>query len=109
MRFLGDLVREMTKGSNTALSALSENTGSVIVSLGWSSPGGDGDADVSVLLLGPDGKDRLSLLKGMDSTRGNTESGFIRSVDDAVHRFCTTVVVHLDQPLPRRAAQKEPV
>ncbi|MER6180999.1 TerD family protein [Streptomyces sp. NPDC001652] len=52
---------------------------------------------------------RLSLLKGMGSTRGNTESGFIRSVDDAVHRFCTTVVVHLDQPLPRRAAQKEPV
>lgn len=58
MRFLGDLVREMTKGSNTALSALSENTGSVIVGLGWSSPGGDGDADVSVLLLGPDGKVR---------------------------------------------------
>ncbi|MGW7209263.1 TerD family protein [Streptomyces sp. NPDC054837] len=52
---------------------------------------------------------RLSLLKGMGSTRGNTESGFIRSVDDAVHRFYTTVVVHLDQPLPRRAAQKEPV
>ncbi|WP_328747027.1 TerD family protein [Streptomyces sp. NBC_00285] len=48
----------MTKGSNTALSALSENTGSVIVSLGWSSPAGDGDADVSVLLLGPDGKVR---------------------------------------------------
>ncbi|MFF0015288.1 TerD family protein [Streptomyces sp. NPDC005374] len=48
----------MTKGSNTALSALSENTGSVIVSLGWSSPTGDGDADVSVLLLGPDGKVR---------------------------------------------------
>ncbi|MEV7883966.1 TerD family protein [Streptomyces sp. NPDC002817] len=52
---------------------------------------------------------RLSLLKGMGSTRGNTESGFIRSVDDAVHRFYTTVVVHLDQPAPRRAAQKEPV
>ncbi|MEU9914937.1 TerD family protein [Streptomyces sp. NPDC051001] len=52
---------------------------------------------------------RLSLLKGMGSTRGNTESGFIRSVDDAVHRFYTTVVIHLDQPLPRRAAQKEPV
>ncbi|WP_284436643.1 TerD family protein [Streptomyces sp. TUS-ST3] len=48
----------MTKGSNTALSALSENTGSVIVSLGWSSPAGDGDADVSVLLLGQDGKVR---------------------------------------------------
>lgn len=51
-------MHEMTKGSNTALSALSENTGSVIVSLGWSSPTGDGDADVSVLLLGPDGKVR---------------------------------------------------
>ncbi|NUR67211.1 MAG: TerD family protein, partial [Streptomyces sp.] len=48
----------MTKGSNAALSALSENTGSVIVSLGWSSPAGDGDADVSVLLLGPNGKVR---------------------------------------------------
>ncbi|MFD5590878.1 TerD family protein [Streptomyces griseorubiginosus] len=48
----------MTKGSNTALSALSEHTGSVIVSLGWSSPAGDGDADVSVLLLSPDGKVR---------------------------------------------------
>lgn len=51
-------MHEMTKGSNTALSALSEHTGSVIVSLGWSSPAGDGDADVSVLLLGPDGKVR---------------------------------------------------
>ncbi|WP_203615532.1 TerD family protein [Streptomyces sp. SID13726] len=48
----------MTKGSNSALSALSENVGSVIVSLGWSSTAGDGDADVSVLLLGPDGKVR---------------------------------------------------
>ncbi|MFI6009170.1 TerD family protein [Streptomyces sp. NPDC051243] len=52
---------------------------------------------------------RLSLLKGMGSTRGNAESGFIRSVDDAVHRFYTTVVVHLDRPAPRRsAAPKEP-
>lgn len=51
---------------------------------------------------------RLSLFKGMGSTRGNTESGFIRSVDDAVHRFYTTVVVHLDRPAPRRAvAPKE--
>jgi stress response protein SCP2 len=48
----------MTKGSNTALSALSENAGSVIVSLGWSSPAGDGDADVSVLLLNQNGKVR---------------------------------------------------
>lgn len=38
---------------------------------------------------------RLSLLKGMGSTRGNTESGFIRSVDDAVERFYHGVVAHL--------------
>lgn len=38
---------------------------------------------------------RLSLLKGMGSTRGNTESGFIRSVDDAVDRFYHGVVAHL--------------
>ncbi|WP_371615619.1 TerD family protein [Streptomyces sp. NBC_00454] len=38
---------------------------------------------------------RLSLLKGMGSTRGNTESGFIRSVDDAVDRFFRGVVAHL--------------
>ncbi|MFH8694978.1 TerD family protein [Streptomyces chartreusis] len=52
---------------------------------------------------------RLSLFKGMGSTRGNAESGFIRSVDDAVHRFYTSVVVHLDRPAPRRAAAKETV
>ncbi|MFD7610938.1 TerD family protein [Streptomyces sp. NPDC059828] len=46
---------------------------------------------------------RLSLFKGMGSTRGNAESGFIRSVDDAVHRFYTTVVTHLDHLSPRRA------
>lgn len=38
---------------------------------------------------------RLSLLKGMGSTRGNAESGFIRSVDDAVERFYHGVVAHL--------------
>ncbi|WP_318205923.1 TerD family protein [Streptomyces sp. SCL15-4] len=48
----------MVKGSNATLSALSENVGSVIVSLRWASPSGEGDADVSVLLLGPDGKVR---------------------------------------------------
>ncbi|MEU3190563.1 TerD family protein [Streptomyces sp. NPDC006992] len=41
---------------------------------------------------------RLSLFKSMGNSRGNAESGFIRSVDDAVHRFYTAVVVHLDQP-----------
>jgi hypothetical protein len=51
---------------------------------------------------------RLSLFKSMGSSRGNTESGFIRSVDDAVHRFYTTVLVHLDRPAPRQAAAKEP-
>ncbi|MDR6979781.1 stress response protein SCP2 [Streptomyces sp. 3330] len=38
---------------------------------------------------------RLTLVKGMGSGRGNAESGFIRSVDDAVQRFHSTVVVHL--------------
>jgi stress response protein SCP2 len=50
---------------------------------------------------------RLSLLKGMGSSRGNAESGFIRSVDDAVHRFYTTVVTHVDRTTPRRAPSKE--
>lgn len=52
---------------------------------------------------------RLSLFKGMGSGRGNAETGFIRSVDDAVHRFYTTVVVHLDKPAGHRkpAAQHE--
>ncbi|MFD8228581.1 TerD family protein [Streptomyces massasporeus] len=48
----------MTMGSNVALTALSENVGSAIVSLGWSSPTGEGDADVSVLLLDESGKVR---------------------------------------------------
>jgi stress response protein SCP2 len=50
---------------------------------------------------------RLSLFKSMGSSRGNAESGFIRSVDDAVQRFYTTVVVHLDGPTPRQASAKE--
>ncbi|MFF0836710.1 MULTISPECIES: TerD family protein [unclassified Streptomyces] len=50
---------------------------------------------------------RLSLLKSMGSGRGNAETGFIRSVDDAVHRFYTTVVVHLDTPATRRTQFKE--
>ncbi|WP_406211392.1 TerD family protein [Kitasatospora sp. NBC_01560] len=48
----------MVKGANVGLAALSESADSVIVSLGWSSPEGDGDADVSVLLLTADGKVR---------------------------------------------------
>ncbi|MER5469369.1 TerD family protein [Streptomyces sp. NPDC002685] len=48
----------MIKGSNVGLSSLSADVGSVMVSLGWSSPTGEGDADVSVLLLTSDGKVR---------------------------------------------------
>ncbi|WEH16593.1 TerD family protein [Streptomyces sp. VNUA24] len=50
---------------------------------------------------------RLSLFKGMGSTRGNAESGFIRSVDDAVHRFYASVVTHLDRPSGRRSVAEE--
>lgn len=49
---------EMVKGANTGLAALSENAESVRVGLSWSSEEGDGDADVSVLLLGEEGKVR---------------------------------------------------
>ncbi|MET9466321.1 TerD family protein [Streptomyces sp. NPDC006544] len=48
---------------------------------------------------------RLSLLKGMGSTRGNTESGFIRSVDEAVDRFYRGVVTHL-VPAEGRAGRR---
>ncbi|WP_433406549.1 TerD family protein [Streptomyces sp. CA-146814] len=48
----------MVKGANVGLTALSENVGSVMVGLGWSSATGEGDADVSVLLLDGDGKVR---------------------------------------------------
>ncbi|GHD22477.1 stress response protein, TerZ- and CABP1 [Streptomyces violarus] len=50
---------------------------------------------------------RLSLFKGMGSGRGSAESGFIRSVDDAVQRFYSSVVVHLDAPASGRTAAKE--
>ncbi|MFG3513601.1 TerD family protein [Streptomyces bobili] len=50
---------------------------------------------------------RLTLVKGMGSGRGNAESGFIRSVDDAVQRFYGTVVVHLERPAPRRVPAVE--
>ncbi|MFF7033282.1 TerD family protein [Streptomyces griseus] len=48
----------MVKGANVGLATLSEDVGSVVVSLGWSSATGEGDADVSVLLLDGDGKVR---------------------------------------------------
>lgn len=54
----GGLVHEMVKGANVGLTTLSEDVGSVMVSLGWSSTTGEGDADVSVLLLDGDGKVR---------------------------------------------------
>jgi hypothetical protein len=40
---------------------------------------------------------RLSLFKSMGSTRGNAETGFIRSVDEAVDRFHATVVTALER------------
>ncbi|WP_143626955.1 TerD family protein [Streptomyces sp. 1-11] len=53
---------------------------------------------------------RLTLLKSMGSGRGNAETGFIRSVDDAVHRFHDSVLVHLDRTTPRRApSPREPI
>ncbi|MFJ3187056.1 TerD family protein [Streptomyces halstedii] len=51
-------MQKMIKGANIGLAALSENVGSVVMSLGWSSPTGEGDADVSVLLLDGNGKVR---------------------------------------------------
>ncbi|MEW2518530.1 TerD family protein [Actinacidiphila alni] len=43
---------------------------------------------------------RLSLFKGMGSTRGTAETGFIRSVDEAVDRFHDTVVTALRRARP---------
>ncbi|MET7742608.1 TerD family protein [Streptomyces sp. NPDC005385] len=51
-------MHEMIKGANVGLTSLSTDVGSVMVSLGWSSPTGEGDADVSVLLLTADGQVR---------------------------------------------------
>jgi phosphate uptake regulator len=42
----------------------------------------------------------------MGSARGNAESGFIRSVDDAVDRFYANVVAHLES---RQARSPRPV
>ncbi|MEU9236806.1 TerD family protein [Streptomyces subrutilus] len=51
-------MQEILKGANVSLTALSEDAGSVLVSLGWTSASGAGDADVSVLLLDGNGKIR---------------------------------------------------
>ncbi|MER7107080.1 TerD family protein [Streptomyces sp. NPDC000229] len=39
---------------------------------------------------------RLSLFKSMGTGRGSAETGFIRSVDEAVDRFHTQVITHLE-------------
>lgn len=52
---------------------------------------------------------RLSLFKGMGSSRGNAESGFIRSVDEAVDRFHATVIAQLETRGGRRRGSGEPV
>lgn len=49
---------EMVKGANIGLASLSEDVSSVVLSLAWGSAAGDGDADVSVLLLDANGKVR---------------------------------------------------
>ncbi|MGW7193286.1 TerD family protein, partial [Streptomyces sp. NPDC054838] len=51
-------MQEISKGANVSLTALSEDAGAVVVSLGWTSASGAGDADVSVLLLDANGKIR---------------------------------------------------
>ncbi|MFJ6784235.1 TerD family protein [Streptomyces yangpuensis] len=51
-------MQEIPKGANVSLTGLSEDAGSVVVSLGWTSASGAGDADVSVLLLNESGKVR---------------------------------------------------
>jgi hypothetical protein len=53
---------------------------------------------------------RLSLFKGMGATRGNAETGFIRSVDNAVDHFHSHVITHLAQAerRTRRASAQEP-
>ncbi|RPK64466.1 hypothetical protein EES43_09685 [Streptomyces sp. ADI96-02] len=51
---------------------------------------------------------RLSLFKGMGHGRGSAETGFIRSVDEAVDRFHAQVVAHLETPASRRTRTEEP-
>ncbi|MEU1211311.1 TerD family protein [Streptomyces sp. NPDC005790] len=51
-------MQKMIRGANVGLAALSDHVGSVTMSLGWSSPTGEGDADVSLWLLGDTGKVR---------------------------------------------------
>ncbi|WP_211359688.1 TerD family protein [Actinocorallia herbida] len=48
----------LSKGENTEVTGRSEAAGPVALALGWTDPTGEGDADVSVLLLTADGKVR---------------------------------------------------
>lgn len=51
---------------------------------------------------------RLSLFKGMGNGRGSAETGFIRSVDEAVDRFHAQVVAQVEAPAARRSRSEEP-
>ncbi|MFG2589117.1 TerD family protein [Streptomyces sp. NPDC048438] len=51
-------MQKMVKGANVGLAALGEDVASVVMSLGWSSAAGEGEVDVSVLLLDGNGKVR---------------------------------------------------
>ncbi|MDR3036213.1 MAG: TerD family protein [Kitasatospora sp.] len=51
-------MHQLTKGANAELFAEGSEPGPVTVALSWTDPTGAGDADVSVLLLGADGKVR---------------------------------------------------
>ncbi|MGW4805990.1 TerD family protein [Kitasatospora sp. NPDC004272] len=51
-------MHQLTKGANAELFAEGDEPGPVTVALSWTDPTGAGDADVSVLLLGVDGKVR---------------------------------------------------
>ncbi|GGU28554.1 TerD family protein [Streptomyces lavendofoliae] len=51
---------------------------------------------------------RLSLFKSMGTGRGSAETGFIRSVDEAVDRFHAQVVTHLDRRGAHRAQAEGP-
>lgn len=105
-------MHEMIKGADVGLTSSSADVGPVMAGPGWSGPTGEGDAD-SPERLRPEPADMLprdgaqitgfrpSLFQGTGNTRGNAESGFIRSVDDSVDRFHTSVVENLDRRAPR--------
>ena len=53
---VGGHMQHMVKGANVGLTALSENVGSVVMSLGWNSAAGQGNVDILVLQLDANGK-----------------------------------------------------